>query len=106
MGNAINGWANPSTQVKVMALYEIPQGINGQCNILKEFMINYNKSKEVFLNRDTYYRKGLIQVDFNDHPPIPLAQRIVFHFGSFSILFRVLNFRGRFEARNNIFWAR
>jgi hypothetical protein len=27
--------------------------------------------------------EGLIQVYINDHPPIPLAQKIVFHLGNF-----------------------
>jgi hypothetical protein len=27
--------------------------------------------------------QGLIQVDIGGHPPIPLAQRTVFHFGNF-----------------------
>jgi hypothetical protein len=48
---------------------------------------------------------GLIQVDIGGHPPIPLARKIVFHLGSFSTVFRVPNFRGRFEALNDIFWG-
>jgi hypothetical protein len=48
---------------------------------------------------------GLIQVDIGGHPPIPLAQSTVFHFGSFSTLFRVLNFGGHFEALKTFSWA-
>jgi hypothetical protein len=29
----------------------------------------------------------------------------IFHFGCFFLAFRVLNFRGRFEALNSVFWA-
>ena len=47
---------------------------------------------------------SLIQVDIGFHPPIPLAQKQLFQFGSFSMIFRVLNFRGHFEALNNFFW--
>jgi hypothetical protein len=47
----------------------------------------------------------MIQVEIGGHPPIPLAQNRGFHLGSFSTSFRVLNFWGRFEALNNIFWA-
>jgi hypothetical protein len=47
----------------------------------------------------------MIQVEIGGHPPIPLAQNRGFHLGSFSTSFRVLNFRGHFEALNNIFWA-
>jgi hypothetical protein len=47
----------------------------------------------------------MIQVEIGGHPPIPLAQNMGFHLGSFSTVFRVLNFRGHFEALNNIFLA-
>ena len=47
----------------------------------------------------------LIQVDIGGHPPIPLAQKQYFQFGSFSMIFRVLNFQGHFEALNDIFLA-
>jgi hypothetical protein len=48
---------------------------------------------------------GMIQVDIGGHPPIPLAQNMVFHLGSFfSTVFRVLNFWGRFEALNDVFF--
>jgi hypothetical protein len=48
---------------------------------------------------------GLIQVDISGHPPIPLARKIVFHLGSFSTVFWVPNFWGRFEALNDVFWG-
>ena len=48
---------------------------------------------------------GLIQVDIGSHPPIPLTQKQLFQFDSFSTIFRVLNFRGHFEALNDIFLA-
>ena len=41
------------------------------------------------------------------HPPIPLAQNNypLWHFPSyFSANFQVLNFWGRFEALNDVFW--
>ena len=44
-------------------------------------------------------------MDIGGHPPIPLAQKIVFHLGSFSTIFRVPNFRGHFEALNDVFWG-
>jgi hypothetical protein len=47
----------------------------------------------------------LIQVDIGGHPPIPLARKIVFHLGKFSMVFWVPNFRGRFEALNDVFWG-
>jgi hypothetical protein len=47
----------------------------------------------------------VIQVDIGGHPPIPRARKIVFHLGSFSVVFRVPNFRGRFEALNDVFWG-
>jgi hypothetical protein len=46
---------------------------------------------------------GLIQVDISGHPPIPLDQKRLFQFGSFSTIFRVLNSRGYFDALNDIF---
>jgi hypothetical protein len=48
---------------------------------------------------------GLIQVDIGGHPPIPRAQKTVFHIGSFSAVFRVPNFLGCFEALNDVFWG-
>ena len=47
----------------------------------------------------------MIQVDIGGHPPIPMAQKQLFQFGSFFTIFRVLNFRGHFEALNDIFLA-
>jgi hypothetical protein len=47
----------------------------------------------------------MIQVDIGGHPPIPRAQKTVFHLGSFSIVFQVPNFEGRFEALNDVFWG-
>ena len=44
---------------------------------------------------------GMIQMDISGHPPIPLAQNNcpLWQFPSyFSTVFRVLNFRGHFEA--------
>jgi hypothetical protein len=46
-----------------------------------------------------------IQVDIGGHPPIPLARKTVFHLGSFSTVFWVPNFWGRFEALNDVFWG-
>jgi hypothetical protein len=48
---------------------------------------------------------GLIKVDIGSHPPIPLAQKTIFHLGSFWTVFRVQNFRGCFEALNDVFWG-
>ena len=48
---------------------------------------------------------GLIQVDIGGHPPIPRARKIVFHLGSFSVVFQVSNFQSRFEALNDVFWG-
>jgi hypothetical protein len=50
----------------------------------------------------------MIQVDICGHPPILVAQYIVFHLGNFPWFFRVLKFRGRFEALTTFFrrcWA-
>jgi hypothetical protein len=44
-------------------------------------------------------------VDIGGHPPIPLTRKIVFHLGSFSIVFRVLNLWGRSESLNDVFWG-
>jgi hypothetical protein len=41
-------------------------------------------------------------MDIGGHPPIPLAQRIIFHFGSCFTVFRVLNFWGHFEALKDV----
>ena len=53
---------------------------------------------------------GMIQVDIGGHPPIPLEPPplllSVFQFLHsllFLAVFRVLNFRGHFEALNNVF---
>ena len=46
-------------------------------------------------------------MEIGGHPPIPLAQNNcpLWHFPSyFSTVFWVPNFRGRFEALNEIFW--
>jgi hypothetical protein len=48
---------------------------------------------------------GMIQVDVGGHPPILLARKTIFHLGNFSAIFRVPNFRGHFEALNDIFWG-
>jgi hypothetical protein len=48
---------------------------------------------------------GLIQVDIGGHPPILLARKTVFNLGNFSTVFWVPNFRGRFEALNDVFWG-
>jgi hypothetical protein len=53
----------------------------------------------------------MIQVDIGGHPPIPLGPPplllSVFQFPHsllFLAVFRVLNFRSRFEALNDVFW--
>ena len=49
----------------------------------------------------------MIQMEISGHPPIPLAQNNcpLWQFPSyFSAVFRVLNFWGRFEALNDVFW--
>jgi hypothetical protein len=38
-------------------------------------------------------------------PTYSTGSKTNFHFGSFFLVFQVLNFRDRFEAPNNIFWA-
>ena len=54
---------------------------------------------------------SVIQVDIGGHPPIPLGAPpfsiSVFQFRHnllFLAVFRVLNFRSRFEALNDVFW--
>jgi hypothetical protein len=42
-------------------------------------------------------------VEIDGHPPIPLAQNMGFHLGSFFTVFRVLNLRDHFEALNEFF---
>jgi hypothetical protein len=42
-------------------------------------------------------------VDIDRHPPIPLAQNIVFHLDSFFTVFWVPNLWGCFEALNVVF---
>ena len=44
---------------------------------------------------------GMIQVDIGGRPLVHLAQNKLF---SSLAVFRVLTFRGRFEALNDIFW--
>jgi hypothetical protein len=51
-------------------------------------------------------RERMIQMDIDDHPPIPLAQNMVFQLGIVSMIFGVLNFWGHFKALNVIFLAR
>ena len=53
-----------------------------------------------FLKSD---EERVIQVDIGGHSPIPLAQKQLFQFGSFSMIFYVLNFQGHFEALNDVF---
>jgi hypothetical protein len=45
----------------------------------------------------------MIQAEISGLPPIPLAQNMGFHLGSFSMDFWVLNFQGCFEAINDVF---
>jgi hypothetical protein len=42
-------------------------------------------------------------MDICGHPPIPLAQNRVLHFGIFFTVFRVPNFRDCFEALIDVF---
>jgi hypothetical protein len=35
---------------------------------------------------------AVMEVDMSRHPPIPLDQRTIFHFGNFFLVFWVLNF--------------
>ena len=53
----------------------------------------------------------MIQVDIGGHPPIPLGAPPLYisvfqfrHSLLFLAVFRVLNFRSRFEALNDVFW--
>jgi hypothetical protein len=49
---------------------------------------------------------GLIQVDIGGHPPFPAgSKQLSGNFGNllFLAVFRVLNFRSRFEALNDVF---
>jgi hypothetical protein len=51
---------------------------------------------------------GLIQVNIGGHPPFPAcSKQISSNFGNLLFLevFRVLNFRSRFEALNDVFWG-
>jgi hypothetical protein len=51
---------------------------------------------------------GLIQVDIGGHPPFPAgSKQLSSNFDNllFLAVFRVLNFRSRFEALNDIFWG-
>ena len=48
----------------------------------------------------------MIQMEIGGHPPIPLVENNcpLWQFPSyFSAIFRVLNFRGHFEALNDVF---
>jgi len=47
----------------------------------------------------------LIEIDIGGHPPILLARKMIFHLGSFSIVFRVPNFQGHLQALNDVFWG-
>ena len=54
---------------------------------------------------------GMIQVDIGGHPPIPLGPPPLLlsffqfpHSLLFLAVFRVLNFRSRFEVLNDVFW--
>jgi hypothetical protein len=50
---------------------------------------------------------ALIQVDIGGHPPFPTgSKQFSGNFGNllFLAVFRVLNFRSRFEALNDVFW--
>jgi hypothetical protein len=51
---------------------------------------------------------GLIQVDIGGHPPFPAgSKQLSSNFDNllFLAVFRVLNFRSRFEALNDVFWG-
>ena len=68
----------------------------GRNNMTKEGKAQFRRPKP-----------ALIQMEIGGYPPIPLAQNNcpLWQFPSyFSIVFRVLNFRGRFEALNDFFW--
>jgi hypothetical protein len=47
----------------------------------------------------------LIHVDIGGHPPIPNDSHAFFILEVIFLAFWVLNFQGRFEALNIIFWA-
>ena len=44
-------------------------------------------------------------MDIGGHPPIPLAKNKLFQFGSFSMIFRVLNFQVHFEELIEFFFS-
>ena len=72
--------------------------------IMPKFL-NFLQSTE-FGNWETWYQNiQMIQVDIGGHPPIPLVQKQLFQFGSFSMIFRVLKFQGHFEALKDVFLA-
>ena len=51
---------------------------------------------------------GLIQVDIGGHPPFPAGlKQLSSNFDNllFFAVFRVLNFKSRFEALNDVFWG-
>jgi hypothetical protein len=86
-----------------------------QCNVSSKASnsprFRFNKCFPLSPGNSTQWRPllpkegGLIQVDIGGHPPIPRARKTVFHLGSFSTVFRVPNFWGRFEALNDVFWG-
>jgi hypothetical protein len=45
-------------------------------------------------------------MDIGGHPTIPTGSHEIFIIGIYFLYFQVLNFRGHFEALNNIFGAR
>jgi hypothetical protein len=53
---------------------------------------------------EKFLTKGgrFFQMDIDGHPPIPLVHKCFLHLGSFSTVFRVPNFWGRFEALNDV----
>jgi hypothetical protein len=64
-------------------------------------------SSQLRVYQDFMKWKGLIQVDIGGHPPFPTgSKQFSGNFGNllFLAVFRVLNFRSRFEALNDIFW--
>jgi hypothetical protein len=61
-----------------------------------------SKEKEEWREKEA----PLIQVDINGHPPYPASSKqLSGNFGNllFLAVFRVMNFRSRFEALNDIF---
>ena len=60
-------------------------------------------STSSFSTSKTSYSTSMIHVDIGSHPPIPLDQKYYFNSAFFSMIFQVLNFRGHFEALNDVF---